>query len=58
MARRKKSKAKKRTNIAKPQPIIIIKEQPKSSRYWQQVLMVLIVSLFNWMKEIIQTYWN
>lgn len=58
MARRKKSKAKKRTKIAKPQPIIIINEQPKSSRYWQQVLVVLIVPLFNWMKEIIQTYWN
>lgn len=58
MARRKKSKAKKRTSIAKPQSIIIINEQPKSPRYWQQVLMVLIVPLFNWMKEIIQTYWN
>lgn len=58
MARRKKSKAKKRTKIVKPQLIIIINEQPKNARYWQQVLVVLIVPLFNWMKEIIQTYWN
>lgn len=58
MARRKKSKAKKRTKITKPQPIIIINEQPKSSRYWQQVLVVLIVPLFNWMKEIIQPYFK
>ena len=58
MARRKKSKPKKRTKITKPQSIIIINEQPKSSRYWQQVLVVLIVPLFNWIKEIIQTYWN
>lgn len=58
MARRKKSKLKKRTKITKPQPIIIINEQPKSSQYWQQVLVVLIVPLFNWIKEIIQTYWN
>ncbi len=43
MARRKKSKAKKRTKIAKPQSIIIINEQPKSPRYWQQMLVVLIV---------------
>ena len=39
MARRKKSKAKKRTKITKPQPIIIINEQPKNLRYWQQMLM-------------------
>ncbi len=51
MARRKKSKAKKRTKITKPQPIIIINEQSKNLRYWQQMLMVLIVPLFNWIKE-------
>lgn len=58
MARRKKSKAKKRTKIANSQPIIIINEQPKSLRYWQQVLVVLIVPLFNWVKEFIQKYFN
>lgn len=58
MARRKKSKAKKRTKVVKSQPIIIINEQPESLRYWRQVLVILIVPLFNWIKEIIQTYWN
>ncbi|MCU4397872.1 hypothetical protein [Acinetobacter junii] len=58
MARRKKSKAKKRTKITKPQPIIIINEQPKNLRYWQQMLMVLIVPLFNWIKELIQTHFK
>lgn len=58
MARRKKSKAKKRTKVVKSQPIIIINEQPESLRYWQQMLVILIVPLFNWIKEIIQTYWN
>lgn len=58
MARRKKSKAKKRTKVVKSQPIIIINEQPESLRYWQQVLVILIFPLFNWIKEIIQTYWN
>lgn len=58
MARHKKSKAKKRTKITKPQPIIIINEQPKNLRYWQQMLMVLIVPLFNWIKELIQTHFK
>lgn len=58
MAIRKKSKAKKRTKITKPQPIIIINEQPKNLRYWQQMLMVLIVPLFNWIKELIQTHFK
>ena len=54
MARRKKSKAKKRTKVVKSQPIIIINEQPESLRYWQQVLVILIIPLFNWIKEIIK----
>ncbi len=54
MARRKKSKAKKRHKIVKQQPIIIINEAPKSSPFWT----VLLVPIFTWIKEIIQKFWS
>lgn len=54
MARRKKSKAKKRNKIIKLQPIIVINEAPKSSPLWT----ILLVPIFAWVKEIIQKYWS
>ncbi|MCL6241072.1 hypothetical protein [Acinetobacter amyesii] len=54
MARRKKSKAKKRNKSIKQQPIIIINEAPKSSPFWT----VLLVPIFSWIKEIIQKFWS
>lgn len=56
MARRKKSKAKKRKKVIKLQPVIIVSEPQKSSSYWQVLFGALIAPIFNWIKETIQGY--